>query len=127
MIAAALVALALTSEVLATRPLPRGTVLTAEMVEAASGTDLTRHLGKQLRRPVFAGKPIAVSDVEAPDLVARQQPISVVFRKRGLVLSVPGRAVGAGALGETITVLTEGRRRPLRAVVTAAGEVEVLR
>ncbi|WP_031551189.1 flagellar basal body P-ring formation chaperone FlgA [Parvularcula oceani] len=110
--------------VLAARPLPRGTVITADIVDS-QGADLSGYLGKQLRRPVFAGKPILASDLAAPDAVARQSNVTVAFRKRGLTLSLPGRAMRAGAVGDVVTVLIDGRRRPVRAVVTGPGEVEI--
>ena len=123
MIAAAM-ALAM-AEVVALRPLPRGTVLTEDIVAASAGADLSAYLGRQLTRPAFEGRPIRPSDLADPDLVARQSPVTVAFRRGALMLSVPGRALSAGAAGEVVTVLIEGRRAPLRAVVTGAGTVEV--
>ena len=113
--------------VLAAKPLPRGTVLTADLVVAEAGADVAPFLGKQLRRPAFAGRPIAAGDLAAPDAVARQSAVNVVFRRSGLTLSVPGRAMTSGAAGDTVTVLVEGKRRPMRATVTGPGEVEIVR
>ena len=121
---AALAALAM-SEVIALKPLPRGTILTEDAVAAGAGTDLAPFLGKQLTRPAFEGRAIRLSDLAAPDLVARQSPVTVVFRRGALRLSVPGRSLGAGAGGEVVTVLIEGRRAPVRARVTGPGIVEV--
>ena len=117
--------LLLVGEVVATEPLPRGTVLTPQMVEARGGADASDLIGRQLRRPVFAGRAITHADVAAPDLVARQAPVTVTFSKGGLTLSLPGRAMGAGGAGDGVTVLIDGRRRPLRGVVTGPGTVRV--
>ena len=117
--------LLLVGEVVATEPLPRGTVLTPEMVEARGGADASGLIGRQLRRPVFAGRAITKGDVAMPDLVTRQASVTVTFSKGGLTLTLPGRAMGSGGPGDTVTVLIDGRRRPLRGVVTGPGTVMV--
>ena len=114
-------------QVTAAEALPRGAVLDENVLAAPAGTDLSAYLGQQLKRPVFAGKAISPSDLAAPDLVARQSAVEVIYRKNGLALSLPGRALGAGARGEVVSVLIEGRRAPLRARVTGEAEVEVTR
>ena len=124
---AALLSAALLGEVIAVRPLPRGTVLTPDMIELRGDADGASALGQQLRRPVFAGRPITAADLEAPDLVDRQGAVLVTYARGPLTLSLPGRALGAGGAGETVPVLIEGRRRPLRAVVTGPGTVTVAR
>ena len=121
---AALIVLA-ASEVVAAKPLPRGAVLTPEVVVASADADLSAYLGKQLTRPAFEGRVIARSDLAEPDLVARQSPVTVAFRRGALSVTTPGRSLGAGALGEVVTVLIDGRRTPMRARVTGAGMVEV--
>ena len=115
------------SEVVAAKPLPRGTVLTPEVVVASADADLAAYVGRQLVRPAFEGRVIALSDLADPDLVDRQSPVTVEFRRGALALSAPGRALSAGSLGEVVTVLIDRRRRPVRARVTGAGMVEVSR
>ena len=122
-----LLAAAMLSEVVASKPLPRGTIITADAVTASADADLSAYVGKQLVRPAFAGRVIALSDLAAPDLVDRQSPVTVEFRRGALALSAPGRALSAGSLGEVVTVLIDGRRKPVRARVTGAGMVEVSR
>ena len=115
------------SEVVAAKPLPRGTVLTPEVVVASADADLSAYVGRQLVRPAFEGRVIALSDLADPDLVDRQSPVTVEFRRGALALSAPGRALSAGSLDEVVTVLIDGRRKPVRARVTGAGTVEVSR
>ena len=109
-------------EVTAVRPLPRGTIIEADMV---AGTGASSVLGQQLVRPVFKGRPITPGDVRAPDLVARQDAVTIRFRRNGLVLDLPGRSLRAGGPGDAVTVLAAGRRRPMQAIVTGPGLVEV--
>ena len=115
--------LVLAGEVTALRPLPRGTVIEAGMVTG----DASSVLGQQLVRPVFKGKPIGPDDLRAADLVGRQDAVTIRFRRGGLTLDLPGRSLRAGGTGDAVTVLAEGRRRPMRAVVTGPGLVEVAR
>ena len=112
--------LAAASEVTALRPLPRGTVIEADMVAG----DASSVLGQQLVRPVFKGKPIGPQDVRAPDMVARQDAVTIRFRRGGLVLDLPGRSLRAGGVGDAVTVLAAGRRRPITGVVAGPGLVE---
>ena len=120
-------ALLLGGEVVALAPLPRGAVLTSEMVAAAPGTDLSRHIGQKLTRPVFAGQAIGPRDLAPPDLVVRQAPVILRYRAGTLTVDLPARAVGSGAVGDVVTVLAEGRRRPLRGIVAGPGLVEITR
>lgn len=121
---AALAALAM-SEVVAAKPLPRGAILTEDAVAASPGADLLAYLGKQLKRPTFEGRTISLSDLAMPDLVARQSPVTVAFRRGSLVVTSPGRSLSAGAAGDVVTVLIDGRRSPIRGRVTGEGLVEV--
>ena len=122
-----LLAAAMLSEIVAAKPLPRGTIITADAVTASADADLSAYVGKQLVRPAFAGRAIAPSDLADPDLVDRQSPVTVGFRRGALALTTPGRALSAGSLGEVVTVLIDGRRRPVRARVVGQGLVEVAR
>lgn len=114
----------LSGDVVATTAMPRGTILTDDMM---SGADASPFLGKALKRPIFAGRTISPADVEEPPLVLRQSAVTVIFRRNGLVLTTSGRALGAGAKGAQININLEGRRRPVSAVVVSKGIVEVQR
>lgn len=114
----------LSGDVVATTAMPRGTILTDDMI---SGSDASPFVGKSLKRPIFEGRTITLADVEEPPLVTRQSAVTVLFRRRGLVLTTSGRALGAGPQGAQINVSLEGRRRPVAAVVVAKGTVEVQR
>ncbi|WOI52956.1 flagellar basal body P-ring formation chaperone FlgA [Parvularcula sp. LCG005] len=113
------------AEVVAVRALPKGTVLSADMVETSKHGEATPLLGQQLRRPIYKGKPINLSDTEEPDLVERQSQVLVQFRRGGLLLTISGRALRSGGLGEQIPVLLDSRRQPLSARVVGHGTVEV--
>ena len=112
------------AEVTSVRGLERGEIigsgdLTGPPVEVSELT------GRVLRRPVAAGRPIRPYDVEVASDVVRQQGVSVRFIRGGLTLRTEGRAMDSGRIGERINISLPGRRRPLSAVITGPGVVEV--
>ncbi|MEM6649161.1 MAG: flagellar basal body P-ring formation chaperone FlgA [Pseudomonadota bacterium] len=110
-------------QVRAVKALPKGTILTAGMLEGAP--QKKGLIGQQLSRPIFAGKEVTLEDVRPPDLVARQSQVTIEFRRGGLILSMPGRALKPGGYGEMVPVLMEGRRKPIPAMVIGAAKVEI--
>jgi flagella basal body P-ring formation protein FlgA len=113
---------------IAAAPLPKGTVLErAHFAESADDRSVEILLGKQLRRPVFAGRAVTVADVAAADVVTRQGPVTVTFTRGGLSLAMPGRALRSGSAGEIVPVLIEGRRRPVSVTVTGPNMAEIVR
>lgn len=116
---------AASAEVTAKKPLARGTILTSEMVEATDRSSLLGVIGKQLTRPIFSGRTITPEDVTAPNIVQRQETVTVEFVRGGLLLSLPGRAIRGGGMGQTISVLIEHRRSPVSAKIVGAGRVRL--
>ncbi len=113
-------------EVVAAQALSKGTVLEPSMLVAtANPKDLEPLLGQQLRRPIYEAKPVRLVDVKPVDLVTRQETVTVQFRRRGLVLTLPGRAMRSGGAGDPIPVMLDGRRQPITATVVAQNLVEI--
>lgn len=119
-----LISLLATADVLAAAPLPRGTVLEPHHLEGPAA-EVADFVGLQTARPVMAGRTVALHALEEPDLVRRQQSVTVAFRRNGLSLSLPGRALSDGAAGDMVRVRIKGRRETLSGIVTAMGRVEV--
>ncbi len=123
------------------RTMRRGDVLTSEDLEwtdpagtaqgAAARTrfPVTRPadvVGKAVRRNLPAGAALSELDLEAPDLVRKGSPVTLVYLGRGLRLTVDGSAQNDAALGEKVRVLNNYSKRAVDAVVTAAGEAQVM-
>lgn len=117
------------------RPLARGAILTEadvamervdrRRVGRAALTDMTQAIGMAARRPLRAGETIAAGDLDQPRLVARNELVTLMFRRPGLTLSARGRALADGASGALVSVLNEQSKRVVQGVVTAPGVVEV--
>ncbi|MBR0718607.1 flagellar basal body P-ring formation protein FlgA [Bradyrhizobium liaoningense] len=84
-----------------------------------------RAVGMQLRRPMRAGQPLRVADIARPDLVQRDQNVTIIYQVPGLYLTTRGKAVDNGAEGDTVSVLNLQSKRTLMGVVTGRGQVTV--
>jgi len=114
--------------VVASRPLRRDEVLTAEALKLAvlpkqrlAGqkyfTRLEDVLGKQLRRSLSTGLLVTEQIIGAPVVVERMQLVTVECRVGTIVVKSPGKALSSGAVGELVEVELEGRRRLTGSVV----------
>jgi flagella basal body P-ring formation protein FlgA len=82
-------------------------------------------VGMEVRRRVAAGAPLTNRDVGARTLVKANTTVTVIWNVGTLSLSMQGRALQAGALGEEIRVLNTNSSRTVRGIVLASGQVEV--
>jgi len=60
-----------------------------------------------------------------PELVQRNESVTLVYEVPGIMLTVRGKATESGAEGDIITVLNEQTKRPVQGVVVGAGQVVV--
>jgi flagellar basal body P-ring formation protein FlgA len=84
-----------------------------------------RAVGMQLRHPMRAGIPIRVADIAKPDLVQRDQNVTIIYQVPGLYLTTRGKAVDNGSEGDTVSVLNVQSKRTLQGIVTGRGQVTV--
>ncbi len=82
-------------------------------------------IGMAARRSLAPDRPVRRADIERPKLVERNAIVSIVYRVHGLVLRASGRALGEGALGESVPVLNTQSKRTIYAEVAGPGEVTV--
>ena len=85
-----------------------------------------RTIGMQLRRPMRAGTPIRFADIVKPDLVQRDQNVTIIYQVPGLYLTTRGKAADNGAEGDTVSVLNVQTKRTLSGTVTGRGQVTVV-
>ncbi|PSO15747.1 flagella basal body P-ring formation protein FlgA [Bradyrhizobium sp. MOS003] len=84
-----------------------------------------RSVGMQLRRPMRAGTPLRAADMVKPDLVVRDQSVTIIYKVPGLYLTSRGKAIESGAEGDTVSVLNVQSKRTLSGVVTGRGQVTI--
>lgn len=122
-------ATALADDLVATRNLPAGTILTAADVTVAAsprpGPALADALGHELRTAVYQGRPIQAGQLISPTLVARNQLVTVAYENAALRIETEGRALGAGGAGDVIRVMNLVSRATLIARINADGTLTV--
>jgi flagella basal body P-ring formation protein FlgA len=84
-----------------------------------------RAVGMQARRPLRPGQALRVSDLAKPDLVQRDQAVTLVYESAGLYLTIRGKALEAGTEGDVVNVLNLQSKRTVSGVVTGRGQVSV--
>lgn len=118
-----------------TRPLARGEVLRANdiVIERKpkrelmgdSVADSSLAVGMAARAPLRAGQILRRADLMKPELVARNEQITLIFQAPGLSLTVRGTAMEPGTEGDVIAVTNIQSKRQLQGVVTGPGQVTV--
>ncbi|MET1754375.1 flagellar basal body P-ring formation chaperone FlgA [Novosphingobium sp. RD2P27] len=86
--------------------------------KAANGMEAARRLG--------AGSVVRASDVIAPRLVRRGEPVTIYVRSGALLISTTGRSLDNGAMGDRIRVVANSTNRTLDAEVEGSGAVRTL-
>jgi flagellar basal body P-ring formation protein FlgA len=115
------------------------TVETGEVLKAADLTVLKRPAaqadsvltdpnavaGLAARHQLRPGQPLVAADVMKPQIVLRNDSVTIVFQAPGLTLTLRGQAQDAGALGDTISVVNTESKRVVQAVVSGPDRVMV--
>jgi len=79
--------------------------------------------GREVRRTVYAGKPVTMENTRAPVLVKRNQIVSIRYIRGPLEITATGRAMGEASLNETVTVLNQQSKQMVQGTVQANGWV----
>lgn len=115
-----------------TRNVERGEVLrssdlvTERRRKAEIGGDLAvrdRAIGMQAKSQLRAGQPLKLADLGKPDLVQRDQSVTLIYESAGLMLTIRGKAMESGAEGDVINVLNLQSKRTVSGYVIARGQV----
>jgi flagellar basal body P-ring formation protein FlgA len=82
-------------------------------------------IGRVARRPLPAGGMVRQSEIMRQEVVARGEPVLIVYEAPGLALSLRGKANEAGAVGDIISVQNLQSKRVLQATIVGPGRVSV--
>jgi flagellar basal body P-ring formation protein FlgA len=116
------------------RPIERGELLKAAdltMVrrpKAEAGTALTdgnAAVGLAARHALRPDQPLAAADLMKPEIVARNDSVTIIYQVPGITLTLRGEAKDAGAIGDTISVVNTESKRVMQAVVSGPDRVTV--
>lgn len=117
------------------RPVERGEVLKDADVllerrpRAQVGKDViterAQAVGLATRGPLEAGRPLRTAQLMKPELVRRNETVTLVYEVPGILLTVRGKAMEGGAEGDVISVLNEQSKRTLQGIVVGPGRVVI--
>lgn len=74
-------------------------------------------IGLAAKRPLRGGQPVRAGDLMKPDLVNRNDMVTILFETGGITLTARGKALASGAEGDVISVLNPQSKRTLQATV----------
>lgn len=116
-----------------TRTLPAGTILGSNDVELrlipltyaenAGLVGMDDIIGKQLQRQTRAGVLIRPADISAPEMISRNETVTVIYREGGLTLTTRGQALNAASLSQPVSVLNPMTRKVLQGIAIENGTV----
>jgi flagella basal body P-ring formation protein FlgA len=116
------------------RPLARGEVVRASDVsierrpksevigEALSLDDV---VGLAVKRAMRPGQALRAADLAKPEVVQRNEPVTIVYEIPGMMLTVRGKALEPGSIGDHISVLNIQSNRTVQVAVAGPGRVVV--
>ncbi|MCO5131066.1 MAG: flagellar basal body P-ring formation protein FlgA [Xanthobacteraceae bacterium] len=120
--------------VVLTRALDRNEIVKASDVaierrpRAEVGRDVAvsaQVVGMQARRQLRQGQALRSSDLAKPDLVQRDQAVTIVYKTAGITLTIRGKALENGAEGDAVSVMNLQSKRTFSGTVVGRNQVVV--
>jgi flagella basal body P-ring formation protein FlgA len=118
-----------------TETLAAGTILTADdimqqqvplsLVTNGNVATTDQLIGKALQRQSRAGMVLRVTDVADPQIVSRNDLVTVYLHLGAMTLTVKGRALNAASVGEPVAVLNTVSNHVVHGIARADGAVEI--
>lgn len=117
-----------------TRSVERGEILRHSDIvlerrpKAEAGNDPAprdRAIGMQTRKNIRAGQPLRMTDLTKADLVQRDQSVTLIYEAPGIHLTMRGKALEAGAEGDTVSVMNLQSKRTVQGTVIGPGQVSM--
>ena len=103
-------------------------VITERRPKAEVGGDAAvrdRAVGMQMRKQLRAGQALRVADLAKPDLVQRDQTVTLIYESTGLYLTIRGKALEGGTEGDVVSVINLQSKRTVSGVVIGRGQVSI--
>jgi flagellar basal body P-ring formation protein FlgA len=128
-------AIATVEVVTVARAIERGIVLKASdvIIDRRPRSEMTRDtiidrdlaVGLAARTVLQPGRPLRNAELMKPEMIQRNEMVTLMFEVPGIKLTVRGKAAEGGAAGDTISVVNEQTKRTIQGVVVAPGRVVV--
>lgn len=85
-----------------------------------------RSVGMQARKQMRAGQTLKATDLGKPDLVTRDQSVTLVYDTPGLYLTGRGKSLDAGTEGDVVNIVNLQSKRTVQGVVIGPGQVSIV-
>jgi flagella basal body P-ring formation protein FlgA len=96
---------------------------------AASPSDAPRDaddlIGMTVKRPLRQGAAASLRDVSTPQVIKAGDIVAVTYEDDGVALTLQGKAMAAGAIGESLMVQNTASKKIIETVVTGPGSTAV--
>jgi flagella basal body P-ring formation protein FlgA len=83
-------------------------------------------IGLSVRQAQRAGQPLRRADLTKPELVHRDDTVTLVYEVPGILLTTRGKAIDSGAEGDVISVLNIQSKRTVQGIVSGPGRVTIM-
>jgi flagellar basal body P-ring formation protein FlgA len=103
-------------------------VITERRPRAEAGSDAATRgqaVGMQMRKQIRAGQALRTADLGKPDLVQRDENVTLIYEAAGLYLTIRGKAIESGTEGDNVSVLNLQSKRTVSGVVVGRGQVSI--
>ncbi len=99
----------------------------AVVAETMTGgiSDISVIVGQEARVNLYPGRAIHLSDIGRPAIIERNQLVVMTYVLGGLTISVDGRVLDRGGVGERVRVMNMDSRLTVIGRVMADGTIEV--
>lgn len=87
--------------------------------------DRAHVIGMAARNALRSGQLIRSADLMRPELVQRNETVTLVYQVPGITLTVRGKATEGGAEGDVISVTNEQTKRTVQGVIVGPGRVVI--
>jgi flagella basal body P-ring formation protein FlgA len=117
-----------------TRTLARGDVVRSTdvamerrpKVEAAGeAISAEQVVGLAAKRAMRAGQVVRAGDLSKPEVVQRDELVTIVYEVPGILLTMRGKVLEAGAVGDLVNVINVQSKRTVQAKVIGPGRVAI--
>jgi flagella basal body P-ring formation protein FlgA len=82
-------------------------------------------IGLAVRRAMRPGDVLRQTELAKPEVVARNDNVTITYQVPGITLTMRGKALDGGSLGDTVNVLNVQSKRAIQATVAGPGHVVV--
>jgi flagella basal body P-ring formation protein FlgA len=103
-------------------------VITERRPKAEVGGDAAvrnRAVGMQMRKQLRAGQALKAADLTKPDLVQRDDNVTLIYESTGLYLTIRGKALEGGTEGDQVNVLNLQSKRTVSGVIVGRGQIAI--